>query len=106
MPARLLLVVLLVFAPFAGAKDKPAPLRVLFVGNSLTYTNDLPRMVSRLASLDGRSCETTMIAAEAVEGVWIPAGVNLRLAMQQDRVESAGGRWLPPGQGRERIWPH
>lgn len=62
-PSRLLLVVLLVFAPFAGADGKPAPLRVLFVGNSLTYTNDLPRMVSRLAELDGRSCETRMIAA-------------------------------------------
>jgi hypothetical protein len=60
---RLLLVILLVVAPFAAADDKPAPLRVLFIGNSLTYTNDLPRMVSRLASLDGRSCETTMIAA-------------------------------------------
>jgi hypothetical protein len=167
-PSRLLLTVLLVLAPFAGAKDKQAPLRVLFVGNSLTYTNDLPGMVSRLASLDGRECVTTMIAvanysladhlessrfrrevrgkwdfvvlqqgpssldesrhqlvrdtkaiaelsgsrialltvwpasnrvqvwervaesyrvaAEAVDGLWIPAGVNLRLAMQQDRA--------------------
>jgi len=164
--SRLLLAVLLVLAPFAGAGDKRAPLRVLFVGNSLTYTNDLPGMVSRLAELDGRSCEITTIAvanysladhlesprfrreirgkwdvvvlqqgpssldesrqqlvrdtkaiaalsgsriallavwpasnrvqlwervaesyrvaAEAVDGLLIPAGVNLRLAMQQD----------------------
>jgi hypothetical protein len=171
VPLRLLLAVLLVSTPIAAVDDKPAPLRVLFVGNSLTYTNDLPRMVARLAELDGRSCETTMIAvanhsladhldsprfqreirakwdfvvlqqgpssldasrqqlvrdtkaiagllkgtaarvalvtvwpassrvqtwervaesyrvaAEAVDGLWIPAGVNLRLAMQQDRT--------------------
>jgi hypothetical protein len=164
-PSRLLLL-LLALAPVAAAGDRPAPLRVLFVGNSLTYTNDLPRMVSRLAELDRRSCDARMlaspnysladhlesprfrreirekwdvvvlqqgpsslddsrqhlvrdtkaiaalsgsrialltvwpasnrvqvwervaesyrIAAEAVDGLLIPAGVNLRLAMQQD----------------------
>jgi hypothetical protein len=164
-PSRLLLL-LLALAPIAVAADRAAPLRVLFVGNSLTYTNDLPRMVSRLAELDRRSCDVKMlaspnysladhlgssrfrreireqwdvivlqqgpsslddsrqqlvrdtkaiaalsksrialltvwpasnrvqvwervaesyrIAAEAVDGLLIPAGVNLRLAMQQD----------------------
>lgn len=28
---------------------KPKELRVLFLGNSLTYTNDLPRLVAALA---------------------------------------------------------
>ena len=38
------------------------PFRLLFVGNSLTYTNDLPAMVRRIGELDGRQIETTMIA--------------------------------------------
>ena len=41
---------------------KPAPLRVLFVGNSLTYTNDLPAMVTRIAALDHRRLETRTVA--------------------------------------------
>lgn len=45
-------------APGAGGAPPAPDLRVLFIGNSLTYTNDLPRMVERLA--DGR------ISSEAV----------------------------------------
>lgn len=37
-------------------------LRILFIGNSLTYTNDLPSMVGRIAAADGRYIATTMIA--------------------------------------------
>ena len=40
----------------------PPPLRVLFIGNSLTYANDLPAMVERIARLDGRRIETRMVA--------------------------------------------
>ena len=39
-----------------------AELRVLFVGNSLTYTNDLPGMVAALARLEGRSFAAGSIA--------------------------------------------
>ena len=39
-----------------------AELRVLFVGNSLTYTNDLPGMVTALARLEGRSFAAGMLA--------------------------------------------
>ncbi len=39
-----------------------AETRILFVGNSLTYTNDLPGMVERLGRLDGRRIETHMLA--------------------------------------------
>ncbi len=61
--SRLLLFLLLALGPIVAAGDRPAPLRVLFVGNSLTYTNDLPRMVSRLAELDRRSCDVKMLAS-------------------------------------------
>lgn len=49
---------LLLGACLAGTEPSDIPeadLRVLFVGNSLTYTNDLPRMVQHLATSTGRS---------------------------------------------------
>lgn len=39
-----------------------APVRVLFVGNSLTYTNDLPSMVAKLAERDGLKIATEAVA--------------------------------------------
>ena len=41
-------------------------LRILFIGNSYTYTNDLPGMFARLACAGGHKVETGMIA----EGGW------------------------------------
>jgi len=40
-----------------GSPAKPVPanaLRVLFIGNSLTYTNDLPSIIAALAEADGQ----------------------------------------------------
>lgn len=51
----------LVLAVAAEGKPKP-PLRVLFVGNSLTYSNDLPAMIVRIGALDDRRITTKMIA--------------------------------------------
>ena len=36
--------------------------KILFIGNSHTYVNDMPAMVAELAERDGISCEVTMIA--------------------------------------------
>ncbi|MBQ8638349.1 MAG: SGNH/GDSL hydrolase family protein [Lachnospiraceae bacterium] len=36
-------------------------MRVLFIGNSHTYVNDMPRLFAELARKDGYSCEVTMI---------------------------------------------
>lgn len=44
--------------PFAIKKDTT----VLFVGNSLTYTNDLPKLVADIAKSNGRKIETEMLA--------------------------------------------
>ena len=41
---------------------QPAPTRVLFVGNSLTYANDLPAVVCALARAAGRQAVCEMIA--------------------------------------------
>jgi hypothetical protein len=46
----------------ARSRDEP-PLRVLFVGNSYLYVNDLPAQVERLAALRGRVVRTTLRAA-------------------------------------------
>ena len=48
----------------SGCADGDATcLRVLFVGNSYTFTNDLPGTFARLASAGGHRVETGMVAA-------------------------------------------
>lgn len=56
--ARLLAIVIGVLPLLAGAQ----PTRILFIGNSYTYTNDLPGMVAQLALSAGEELETTMVA--------------------------------------------
>ena len=50
---RIACLVSLIF--FAGSQkpDHGSTLNILFVGNSLTYVNDLPSLVSQIARLDG-----------------------------------------------------
>jgi hypothetical protein len=60
----LLCVLVLTFPVDAAAQPAPSgPLRVLFIGNSLTYTNDLPGMVAALPCFaDGRAIEVHSVA--------------------------------------------
>jgi hypothetical protein len=62
---------LLVSGSGARAQTR-APLRVLFVGNSLTTANDLPGEVARLARVTGKRIETGMVAyvGYALEDHW------------------------------------
>lgn len=62
----------------APARPADAPLRVLFLGNSLTYTNDLPRMVEALSSSGERRVRATMIAGPnyGLEDLWREAKVR------------------------------
>src|SRR6056297_1411169 len=55
---------MLLFVPAANAEET-ADLRVLFVGNSLTYYNDVPEMVRQLSRSDDKSArfEVEMLAA-------------------------------------------
>ena len=46
----------------APRSDGDEPLRVLFVGNSLTHTNDLPAVVATLARSRGTEIEYETIA--------------------------------------------
>jgi hypothetical protein len=69
--ALLLAVCLLVWAYLATPRCLPLPgkgacTRVLFIGNSYTYTNDLPLVFAKLALAGGHQVETGM----AAEGGW------------------------------------
>jgi hypothetical protein len=61
---RAVLVVLAacVWSAAGAAQDRPAR-SVLFVGNSLTYVNDLPAMLRRVAGAAGRQVRVAMVAA-------------------------------------------
>src|SRR5262249_32817696 len=44
----------LLTAPPLRSGDAPKPVRVLFIGNSYTFVNDLPRMLAALARAGGQ----------------------------------------------------
>ncbi len=60
MKKNFVLILLLALAGMATAQNDA--LNVLFVGNSYTYTNDLPGMVRNMANSTGKNINTTMIA--------------------------------------------
>lgn len=89
--ARLVLVAA-IGAACLGAADPVAPLpagghHVLFVGNSLTYANDLPRTLSDLAAAGGDTIRTAAVALPNLALVDHAAG-------QSDAVPAIGrARW-------------
>lgn len=105
----LLPVLLAVGPPQDPRSQRQEPLQVLFVGNSLTSTNDLPGVVATLAMAAGRSkVEYRTIA---------PGGVNLEdhSAAGTAPAELASGAWdavvmqqgpssLPESQANLREW--
>lgn len=70
----------------SGSQAAPAAHRILFIGNSLTYTNDLPRIVRALANKDGVPVEVATVAAPnySLEEHW-----NERDTLRKIR----SGRW-------------
>lgn len=76
----LLLAIVLSLAGSAHAE----PLRVLFIGNSLTYTNDLPAMFERIAAVDGRRVTAEMIALPNYSlGDHLSSGIRATLARKK-----------------------
>ena len=59
---RRLVVLLSLMSVAAGGQAPSSPTRVLFVGNSLTYANDLPAMVATLARAAGRPTQVESVA--------------------------------------------
>jgi hypothetical protein len=92
----------------AGASSAAGPPRVLFVGNSLTSTNDLPRIVGDLARSAGTPIEYDVRA---------PGGVALEDHWNQTDIRDviANSRWdfvvmqqgpsaLPESAENLRVW--
>jgi hypothetical protein len=106
--ALLATLALLVCAGGAPAQSGPAPLRVLFVGNSLTATNDLPAVVARIARSHGRSLEyrTVAFGGYALEDHW--AQGDARAALGSGKwdviVMQQGPSALPESQSNLRAW--
>ena len=72
---RLSIWVLAAIAAIAAGRqstDRPAPVRVLFIGNSLTAANDLPAIVESLARAKGGEIATTAVTANnfSLEDHW------------------------------------
>ena len=65
------------------AQDKPAVLRILFIGNSLTAANNLPAMVEALARATGTvAVETTAVTASnfSLEDHWNQGNARAAIA--------------------------
>ena len=99
--------VLLGCASSAGADDA-APLRVLFVGNSLTAANDLPGRVAGLATATGRHLEYKEITFGGfnLEDHWNQGDARAALATGQWDVVimQQGPSALPESQVDLRRW--
>lgn len=91
-----------------SAAAPPAELRVLFVGNSLTETNDLPREVAALAAASGRKLEyqTITFGGFNLEDHWNRGDARTALATRRWDVVvmQQGPSALPESQADLRRW--
>lgn len=103
---NLLIFVCLSISAFACNKsvsDTNAVKRILFIGNSLTYTNDLPALVSKIAEKKGVKIKTEMLAYPnyALEDHWNDGTIQPLLASKHfDFVVVQQG---PSSQNEGRI---
>lgn len=84
-----------------------AEMRVLFVGNSLTYTNNLPAMVQTIAEAAGHTlAQGSVVAANAsLEDHWRSGLESTILASEADVVVmQQGPSSLPANQEYLRVW--
>ena len=91
----------------AGAADPP-PLRVLFVGNSLTQWNDLPGRVAGLAAATGRQLEhgEVIFGGFSLEDHWHQGDARAAIATGHWNVVimQQGPSALPESQVDLRLW--
>jgi hypothetical protein len=101
-----MLALMLVLA--ASSAAAPQSLRVLFVGNSLTATNDLPAYVARLADASGRRLEyrTIAVGRYSLEDHWNLGEAQKALASRSWDVVvmQQGPSALPESQVNLRAW--
>ena len=95
-------------ASLAEARPAAEPLRVLFIGNSLTATNDLPAEVARLARAAGKSIETGSVvhAGYALEDHWNQGDARAALATGgwDVAIMQQGPSALPESQLQLSTW--
>lgn len=98
---RRFLVLLLVGLACLPAAAAANSLRILFIGNSLTYTNDLPARLARVAEATGRQAivESVTRTGYSLEDHWKEKTAEAALhrkwdvvVLQQDSSESPAGR--------------
>lgn len=78
----------LLLATLLLAQPQSPPFRILFIGNSLTYVNDLPAMVCGLARSAGRSatCESVARPDYSLEDHWHERNARAAIARGWDVV--------------------
>ena len=105
------LIILGACAALAPARSQPAPpLRVQFIGNSLTYVNDLPAMVEAAAGGGRRvDCESIAYPDFGLEEHWrhgfhpSPLGTYLGALMFAEHI--TGTRPSPPASPMQGASP-
>jgi hypothetical protein len=99
---------LAVGAPDGAGSAEPTRLRVLFVGNSLTRSNDLPARVAALAASAGRKLEyrSVVCAGFSLEDHWNLGAARSELASAEWDVVvmQQGPSSLPESQEHLRTW--
>ncbi len=90
-----------------GDEWPEAEMRVLFIGNSLTYTNDLPAMVQTIAEAAGHTLAQGSVVAPNVslEDHWRSGVENTIRVVEADVVVmQQGPSSLPANQEYLRVW--
>jgi hypothetical protein len=104
----LLVAVVALILPGSAADARVDSLRVLFVGNSLTETNDLPAVVASLARSRGRALEyrTVAFGGYSLEDHWQQGDARAALASRSWDVVvmQQGPSALPESQSNLREW--
>jgi hypothetical protein len=91
-------------APSARAEAPAEPLRLLFIGNSLTSTHDLPLIVQAMAAQQGCAVKVTVRAVPdfSLEDHWKSGARNLLASTQPDFVILQQGPSTRP-ESREHL---
>jgi lysophospholipase L1-like esterase len=90
-----------------GERLPDADVRVLFIGNSLTYTNNLPAVVQTIAEAAGHTMVFEMVAAPnfSLEDHWLNGVERTILTVEADVVVmQQGPSSLPQNQEYLKVW--
>ena len=83
--------------------EPKADLNVLFIGNSLTYVNDLPALVSEIAKMDGvdLAYKTYALPNFAIEDHW--AANTIQKGLKEDHYDFLIAQQGPSAQSQSQI---